>query len=186
MLVKNIIKSAVKLLNKKDVLLSLDKSEIDDESVIEDLDDLLLATNLVNNTIASSYIELIKTSDVVCLNNVIKFSDISANNIIEIKTIKNNEGYVVDYKINYDGIHIDNGNYIIEYSYFPTEVTIDSNIDYYTKLNDLTFAMGVVGEYLFLKGSIDEGAIWDKRFKQSLFNCVRPRRSIVMPKRRWY
>ena len=75
---------------------------------------------------------------------------------------------------------------MIEYSYFPSEVSIDSDINYYTKVNTLTFAMGVVGEYLFLKGNIDEGAIWDKRFKQSLFSCVRPKRSIVMPKRRWY
>ena len=84
------------------------------------------------------------------------------------------------------GVKVDKvGDYFVEYSYFPNKVSINDDIDYYLKLNELTFAMGVVGEYYYLKGAIDDACMWDKRFKSSMFNLLRPKRSVSIPARRW-
>ena len=58
-------------------------------------------------------------------------------------------------------------------------------INYYTKMNVSLFALGVVAEYLFIKGDIEEAYTWDKKFKQSLMGVLRFKRSLVLPKRRW-
>ena len=58
----------------------------------------------------------------------------------------------IDFKVVPEGLKTARGNIEILYSYFPSEVGINEVIDYYTKLNALTFAQGVAGEFLFLKG----------------------------------
>ena len=52
-------------------------------------------------------------------------------------------------------------------------------------MNKYIFAMGVFAEYLYIKGNIDDAYMWDKRFKNSMINIVRPRRNITIPERRW-
>lgn len=188
MLVKNIIKKCAEFLKLNDVIDYLnDEATTMTNDVSEDMSMLLLAVNMVNNNIASSYIDLIGTNTINCDTDVIvPFSTISTSQIIDIKSVKTSCGENVGFHILSRGVKVDNaGRFEFTYSYFPSEVTIDSNIDYYLKINELTFALGVVGEFLFFRGDIEEASIWDKRFKQNLFNLVRPRRDVVMPKRSW-
>ena len=52
---------------------------------------------------------------------------------------------------------------------------LTDDIDYYTRLNELIFAQGVVGEYLFLKGAIDDAYMWDKKYNDDILNFNNPR-----------
>lgn len=187
MLVKNIIKKSAEFLGLKNVQKYLNNEiEITDE-ISEELDTFLLAINLVNNNIASSYIELVGNVEISSDNNgKILYSEISNNPIIEIKNVSTKHGDNVGYKLFPDYIKLDYNNAVnIEYTYFPNEVTIEDEINYYLKLNELNFAVGVVGEYLYIKGIIDDASTWDKRFKQNMFNLIRPKRNLIMPTRGW-
>jgi len=186
MLVRDILKFSADYLGLKSVKNYLNgDSELTDE-VLEDLDNLLLSVNMVNNNIASSYIELNSTKELFVKNNLVKFTEISKRPIIEIKSIKNNGYGDIAYKVFPEGVEVEKvGHCFIEFTYFPDKVEIDSEINHYLKLNEMIFAMGVVGEFLFIKGAIDDAYMWDKRFKTAMFNLLRPRKNIVMPKRRW-
>lgn len=186
MLVKNIIKKSAEFLNLNNVKKYLDNElEITDE-IESDINTFLLSVNMVNNTIASSYIELISDVEIDVSDGLIPYSEISDKSIIEIKSVTTTGGEKIDYKLYPEGVKIDEFSKVkIEYTYFPSEVTIDDEIDYFLKVNEITFAMGVVGEYLYIKGAIDDASVWDKRFKQSLFNVIRPKRNIVLPAKRW-
>lgn len=183
MKVSEIVKETAKILNLKEVIDSINENETDNE----ELQCMLMAVNFVNNNIASNYIELIGEKEVYANNTgVIAFKDICKNGIIEIKSITSKrDGDNVSFTIKSDGVHVDSGEYVINFSYFPVELSFDDEINYYTKMNVNLFAMGVVSEYLFLKGDIEEAHAWDKKFKQSLMGVLRFKRSLVLPKRRW-
>lgn len=188
MLVKNIIKKCAEFLKLNNVIDYLNEKDVTmRDGVSEDIGMLVMAVNMVNNNIASSYMDLIGSNIINCdIDVIVPFSTISTYQIIDIKSVKTSGGENVVFHILSTGVKVDNvGRFEFTYSYFPSEVTIDSDINYYLKINELTFALGVVGEFLFLRGDIEEAAIWDKRFKQNLFNLVRPRRDVVMPKRGW-
>lgn len=184
--VRNIIKASAEFLNLNNVVKYLDGNCELSECIQDDINNLLLSVNMVNTNVASSYIEIIGVSNLEVVNNLILFSNISDKSIIEIKKVESLDGKRVSFKILPEGLSVERlGRLKIEFSYFPEKVNIDDDINYYLKLNDLTFAMGVVGEYLYIKGAIDDAYIWDKRFKSSMFNLLRPKRNIRIPARRW-
>lgn len=188
MLVKNIIKKSAELLGFKNVVNYLDGNIEADKDIEDDVKLFLIGVNMVNANVASSYMELIGSNRVIAeLFNRISYSEISPNNsIIEIKKITKLNGESVSFKLFPDGVEVlSGGDLIIEYSYFPNEVSIDDSIDYYLKLNEIIFALGVVGEFLYIKGAIEEAVMWDKKFKQNMFNLTRPKRNIVMPVKEW-
>ena len=105
--------------------------------------------------------------------------------IIEIKNVTNVNGSPIKYKITNAGIELKVNKAIIKYSYFPKDIVVTDDIDYYTKINEYIMAQGVISEYLFLKGDFEESYIWDKRFKNSIISLMRPKRNIVTPAKRW-
>ncbi|MBQ7351610.1 MAG: hypothetical protein IJW59_01915 [Clostridia bacterium] len=185
MIVKEIIKRSAELLGLKEVVDAIDSNEDYSVGVKEDIDNLLIAVNMVNNNIAGSYIELIGLVNVESFSGFIPYVKISNNSIIEIKKILK-DGIEQEFRLFPEGVKVDTlGMCEVEYSYFPERVEFDSEINHYLKINELVFALGVVGEYLYIKGAIDDAYMWDKRFKSSMFNLVRPKRNLVIPARRW-
>jgi len=186
MLVKNIMITSAEFLDLKNVVKYLNGDIEESEELLEESNNLLLAVNMVNNSIASSYIELLASKKIMVNTDIVSYSDISEKSIIEIKNVLNGFSQKVGYKILPEGLSLSSkGEMCIEYSYFPDKVSIESDINYYLKLNEMTFAIGVVAEYLYIKGAIDDAYLWDKRFKNSMFNLLRPKRNIVLPARRW-
>lgn len=187
MLIKNIIRKSAEFLKLKSVIEYLDGTANSSDEIEEIISELLIATNMVNNNIATSYIELIDSNEVfVSRGERVDYSTISSRPIIEIKSIKDAIGNKVKYKAYATGVDIYfDGKCNIEYSYFPDEVDIVDNINYFNQVGEFTFALGVVGEYLYMKGAFDDATIWETRFKQNLFNIIRPKRNVVMPQRSW-
>lgn len=186
MLVKEIIKLSAEYLEMKNVIDYINGIDVD-EAVLDDINNFVLAVNMVNNNIASSYIELNNITKINAVkNNIISFKNISENSIIEIKKITGCNGENIDFKIIPEGILVDkNCTCNICYSYFPKRVNFDDEINYYLSVNDITFAFGVVAEFLYIKGNIDDAYLWDKKFKNSIFNLIRPKRNIVLANKGW-
>ena len=189
MLVKDIIKKACKLINLSDVLEYLNDETgtiTQSDEVSEKLDKLLLSVNLTNNTLSSQYFEISDCAVCDNSNGVVSFGNITSKNIVEIKKVTDVENKDIEYKVLSDGVHSAYKSLKIYYTYIPSDVIISDNINYYLKLSEITFAYGVVSEYLFLIGDLDEASIWDEKFKNILFAISRPRRNIVMPSKCWY
>lgn len=189
MLVKDIIKKACKLIGISDVLNYLNDESEDatlSTDASEKLNELLLAVNLTNNTIASQYFEISASTKCDNPSGVVSFESITTKNIVDIKKVTDQENNDIDYKVLSDGIHSDYKSLIVYYTYIPDDLTISDSVDYYLKLSEITFAYGVVSEYLFLVGDLEEASIWDEKFKNILFAISRPRRNIVMPSKGWY
>jgi len=185
MKVKDIIISTANILNLKKVIEYLNNEIELTTDIQEELNNLLLAVNMTNNNIATHYIELIDKVKIYNDKDVLLYSLISDKDIIEIKKVYNSLNEEIDFDLTSTGIFVTKGNISIEFSYFPNNLTIDDSIDYYTKVNTLTMSLGVAGEYLFLKGAVDDAYMWDKRFKSNLFSLLRPKRNIRIPARRW-
>lgn len=185
MKVLDIIKQASNLLNLSDYISYLNSEIESDDNIEETQNNMLIAVNMTNNNLAVNYINLIDKIELVNDSDKIKFLDISNKNILEIKSIKTPSGKKKKFKVCTDGIEVEKSDLIIEYSYFPDSLSIDDEIDYYN-INELIFSLGVVSEYLFLIGSVDDAYMWDKKFKQNLASMLRPTRNIVIPERRWY
>ena len=186
MLVKNIIKKTSKILELDNVL---DYFETNPETMPDDvsaeIDKLILCINHTNNTIASIYSEITASKNIECTDGIIKFADVCTKDIVDIKNVLESSGLPQKFKVMSDGIHTGNGSLIVIYSYLPGDVTLNDNIDYYTKISEILFSYGVVSEYLFLSGDINDAYLWDKKFKDELFALSRPRRNINMPSKRW-
>ncbi len=181
--VKSVIKNSAKLLELYDVVDALESGENIDSN--EDVETLLLATNMAINNVASNYINVCDKKKVEVAVGAIKFSDISDNPIIQIKKVLRND-LPIKFRVHSDAIEVENGVCEIVYSYFPPSVELNDNFAYFPTLNELLFSYAVVSEYLFLKGQIDDAYVWDKRFKASLLSIQRPCRNIVLPKKRWW
>lgn len=187
MQVKEILNDVAKLLklsNVSEYLIGLE-NETENLTIPDELEDLILSVNSTNNLIASLYFELYSSVTISVKNNKIKFSEISDKNVIDIKKITTLDGCKVKYKITSDGVKVEENNVVVYFTYLPSTVGINDSIDYYQKINSLMFAYGVAGEFLFLRGDVGEAYDWDKKFKDTMFALMRPRRSIEMPAERW-
>ena len=182
--VKGVLKSVVGLLGLSDLVPYFSGENIS-VGGMQEIDNLVVATNMAIGNIAANYLSVYDKVKVVAKDENIKFSNITDKAILQIKRVTRN-GDKIDFKVRNDCLELSNGECEILYSYFPDMVTINDNIDYFGKLNELLFAYAVAAEYLFLKGQIDDAYMWDKRFKASILSIQRPAKNIVMPKRRWW
>ena len=146
--VKEILKCTANILNLKKVKSYLDGEIESDSDLLDDLNNLILAVNMTNNLVAANYFELVDSVEIINNKEVIPFEKISNKEIIEIKKVLNSYGDSINFKVKPSGVETLNGNLCIVFSYFPNSVDIDDNINYYTKLNSLVFAMGVASKFI--------------------------------------
>lgn len=185
--VKKILKLCSSLLQLYDIEEILERADVLQDVDNDDLKLLLNCVNLINDTIATDYINLKETKIINNINGKISFLDISNKNIYKIISVKDSFGNRLNFKLEADGIDCPKGIVKVCYSYFPENVNFNDSINCYsTTLTERVFAFGVVSEYLFIKCNYDDATIWDDRFKNAMKNIVRHRREIVMPKRRWW
>lgn len=186
MKVNDIVNVSAECLDLKNVIKYLNGEIVESEEIRDEINILLLCVNIVNNNIASSYIDLVGEKELLITKESVKYSDISSKSIIEIRNVLDSQNNKLKFKVLPEGLKVDySGNVVIEFSYFPDKVNIDDDIDYYLKMNEMIFSLGVVSEYLYLKGAVDDACMWDKKFKNSMFNLLRPKKNIVLPSRRW-
>ena len=173
----------LKILNSN--ILHLNKNKNFNLSSEKKMIKIFESANMTNNTIAANYFELVDSIEINNKNEIIAFSKLTNKEVIEIKKVMNLDGEELNFKVTPMGVETVKGNLCIVFSYFPQSVEIGDEINYYTRINSLVFSMGVASEYLFLKGSIDDAYMWDKRFKSNLFSLSRPKRNVKIPARRW-
>ncbi len=153
----------------------------------DDLELLVSCVNLVCNAIATDYIPLVSSRKVNNDTGCIPYNNIADRQIYKILKVLDGFGDKINYKITGEGIECAKGNCEIIYSYFPKDYSCNDRIeDFWSDLTERVFAMGVVSEYLYIRGNSDDASMWESRFKTTMRNIVRPRQEVVMHKRRWW
>ncbi len=186
MKVKEIIELALLFLDKEDLLQYV---PFGTESVLPDLEEkeivhLKKCFNLVYNEIATSYIPLLKTENVVFENNVLPYSKISKN-IVEVRKLISN-GKNVNYTLEEDGLHANVKNASLTYNYSPDELDFDDDVFMFGgKLSERVLAYGIAMEFSLISGLYDDAEVWETRFYSGLKEAYSKKSEIRLPDRRW-
>lgn len=184
MLVKDVIIKACDFIDNAELsnALKSNSSTLTSE-MQETLTKLVKCFNLVRNEIASEYIPIVKEEVVLPKQNKIKFNVLSST-LIEIIFIKDKFGNKISYKLNDDGIYLDNSDEVtIKYNSVPNDLTEVG--EFSSTLPERVYAYGVVKEYYFLQTLYEDAEIWDERFKSSLQILERKKSETIIPRRRW-
>lgn len=181
--VKNILKITSTLLQMDDVNSALSAEIYNPSSDIEaEIKNMLASLNYVISIVACDYYPVIAKKEITTTNGIISNSNIcSTNQILGVKKVLSENSTNLEFKTTYDGIETRSGKVNVIYAYFPADVTISSDFDYFPiKLTERIFAYGVAGEYLFMKGNVDDASMWDLRFKEALRSALKPIHSIIL------
>lgn len=159
----------------------LENGETDDET-----DRLLRLANLVASEIASEYYPLKSSVKLTTNDNAeIMLSDFPCN-VVDIYSAVNTDGISVGIKQYHDRIILPKkGEYEIVYSFVMPTLTLDSEIPFPSKIGARVLAYGIACEYCLISSMADEGALWDKRYKDALENGTTPKREMRVKRRRW-
>ncbi len=183
MFVKKILQNVATLLQLKNVAKFLKSADFPDvtEELADEINLLVDCVNFVNNIIATDYIQLKKTVSIATKNGKIPFTDLSQSTIYNIVSVKDSSGNKLVFKVFPEYLKTVVGNVFVSFAFFPDDVELTGSVsDYATKLSERIFAYGVASEYLFIKGNIDDAAMWNERFKQGLKIITRPMHNVSL------
>lgn len=188
MIVKDIIKIACLFLGKENFenLTELGGNETSTDSQKKELALLLKCLNLTYSEIASDYVPLLCCENIQTENGKIMFCDLTKN-FCELKSLKDENGYRLKYKLFPDYILTDASKVEITYSYLPTALTSYESLveNFSKKVSEKILAFGLAMEYCFISGLYDDAEMWEKRFKDALFIKNNKKTEIKLPRRRW-
>ena len=186
MLVKDIIKKVVNYTNNFDLFKAVESGTFTEEQTKE-INLLVDCVNLTNSNIAANYVKLYDTKSLKVRDGLIPFSELSAQTIYDIVSVKDVNGRTVDFDILNNGLSVKVKEAIVKFTYFPEDVKYEDELtNFKIKINERIFVYGVISEYLYVKGVFDEAEIWEEKFKNELKNCLRTVKSHRTAKRRWF
>ena len=185
MTVKEILKLAIIFLGYDEVL---DTNIFDGETQPSEDNEKLISVlerclNLTIEEIATDYIPIIKTKEVIFKNGKVALNEINEN-LMEVISVKRN-GNVEFYEDNeFLYANIDRADVI--FRKYPEKLKITDDCDeFLRKLPARVIAYGVAMEYSFITTLSDEATIWEKRYKDGLLVLSRKNSERKLPRWRW-
>ncbi len=149
---------------------------------------LISCVNQVCQLIATDYLTSTTTKWVNSASGSISLSALSNNGVINITWVKNSLGLKLDYDIVDNYLKTTPGRVQVRFAEYPKELTsMGQTIDTFgSRVSSRVMAYGVVAEYLFIKGNIDEASIWNERFKSGMLGVCRAKKNRIIKAQRWY
>ncbi len=185
MQIKDIIKAAALMLNRKEIVDYVDGkvSEVTSE-VIDKVESMVGLTNLVLNELSGSYIPMVKTKMLTAENGEIEYSKID-DKVIKICSVRLASGEQIDFELGTESLIVAHSNVEVEFNYLPPEYTLTEEIGYKDKdIPVRVIAYGVMAELAICEGKFDEAVTYHKRYVDSLAQICLPKNSTVKA-RRW-
>lgn len=187
MTVKNILKMAIIFLGLDELLATNIFSENGTEPTEYEqktLDELIRCLNLVLEEIATEYVPIKDEKEVVFINKLCDISSIDEKFFEAISVSVN--GKNIDF-LERDNFLIANASKaVVRYKKYPEELDISSSFSLFNKrLSPRIVAYGVSMEYSFIKTLSDEGAIWEKRYRDGLNSISTEKKGKRLPRLRW-
>lgn len=191
--VKSIIRKVLEILQNVDLYSRITSNDatitLTSEEILE-RDIIIDCINLVQQNIATNYFNLIDTFQINNTYDVLPYSKISTLQIFNIISVKNTKNEVLKYTLKPSGIVTNKCDIVIKYAFFPKDVTINDNITTFPiGVSERIFVYGVVSEYMFVKGNIDEYNVWQNKFETEIENVKNNAKKIChsanLKRRRW-
>ncbi len=186
MKVKDIIELSVMFLDKEDLLSYAPFGSINEIPELEnkEIEHLKKCFNLIYNEIATAYLPLLKTEEVVFVDNILPYTKLSKN-IAEVRKLFSN-GKNVSYTLEEDGLHAEDKKAKITYSYTPDDLNFEDEVFMFGgKLPERVFAYGIAMEFCLISGLYDDAEVWETRFYSGLKEVCSKKSEIRLPSRRW-
>ena len=182
--VKNLVKEVATLLQLSNVL-ALDLDDVEELQSMDDLTerDVNLIVNCLNQTlttIATEYIELLTSENITVVNGEFDLDDLEKN-FYKIKRVENNEKFeIVDNKL-----RLNNGNYKIIYSYYPEELELNDEFDFYENLSKYAICYGICSQYCLILGDFAQSETWESKFENAMEMAKSQLKVMSIKNRRW-
>ncbi|MBE7076138.1 MAG: hypothetical protein E7375_03650 [Clostridiales bacterium] len=185
MTVKDILKLTCEFVGEREILSKLITSSSLTEREQEKLNIMTNCFNLINQEIASDYLPFLTKEEIVVEKSTIDFLDLSKR-VVNVYEIRDKFGKNLRFRNFSNYIEVFGKAKTIVYSYLPNNFAVEDEVEMYNGLSARVYAYGVASEYLLVDGLSEDAAIWENRFKDSLFVLSRKRGEHLMPKRRWF
>ena len=164
---KNLIKNVALVLGDKQSFLCL---ENDDEELTTEISTYVTLANFVIKDIAANFQCFVAEEKILSnAESKINLEQLS-HQPCTIKKIKNFFDKSINYSVLVDQIVVPTANeqYVIEYTYFPFDAELESDIELPLGLDRTTICYGIVSEYYKLKMMFAESDVWEQKFKSRL------------------
>ncbi len=191
MKIKNIIESAVKLLNLSAA--EAENSECapqDNEppKLSESEEKLMLkCVDFVIDDIASDYFPLIREDELFVRNGRLFFKDFPRTPTA-VASVKK-DGKALNFSRRFDGLQLgEDGNVTVQYAFKPAAAAVDGETEWTDGcVSERILVYGVAAEYCIAAGLDADAEMWDKRYRDALQRAVIKYLSgKSTPKRRWF
>ncbi len=181
---KTAIYYAAMFLSLEEVCESIESGEMTAETEKE-ISILLKCANLIVNEITTDWIPLKKREKITVTGGERRLSDLEKP-LMDVYKLLDGCGNEVKFRQFFDRIFCDDGDYIIEYSYFPDELTLESEIPFVISAPAVrVIAYGIACEYDIISGLTAEATVWENKFIDGLKSATRAKRELKVKGRRW-
>lgn len=181
MKVKEIILAAAKLLGMEQEILAYSNGEGLES---ENADMLLDCFNRVENELALDYFPLVAEEEKTSENGQYGYSAFE-NNVVRVLRVMDEWGQSIAFKLYARYLTTQQGKVKIAYTYSPKIKAWTDDAEQALGVSQRLFAYGVAAEFSLLKGLYEEGAVWEKKYKDAIAYAGRAMRVKRMKGRVW-
>ncbi|MBE5736803.1 MAG: hypothetical protein E7348_00175 [Clostridiales bacterium] len=180
MQIKDIIKMAALMINRKEIIDYLDGNvqNVGVETSTQ-VDSMVGLANLVINELATTYIPMIKTKSISSVGGKIYYSRLE-DKILKIRSVYLKDGTSVNFTQMPEYILLNHVTVDVEYEYSPPTYSIDQEIGYMEKdVPARVIAYGLLAELAISEGRLDDAVAFHKRYAASVELLCLPKNSKI-------
>ncbi len=186
MTVKEILVLSATLSDRKDLATYIveGSSDISPDTSL-DAETLLKCYNITISEIATEYYRLKTIEEFVATNGFLEYENLKENPIAIVK-VYDKKGEQVDAKILPTKLYTNIESGLVEYEYLPKDQTQEEICCFNgTQITGRVIALGIVTQFLLIKGAYNEAENFNGRYRASLLASLTPRQVKKIPPRKW-
>lgn len=179
MTIKEIIQSAMLLLNRNYLDEYVGQGSNADKEVFENIDKLIKLSNLVINELACTYVPMVKTETPLNVSNKLYFKDLSEK-AMEILSVKDLAGSEIDFKHHHTYIKAEKSIGQITYRFSPKDFSLEEEIDFWEiPISARSLSYGLCAEFLLTEASFDQALSFRKRYVDDVALLICPKNRVI-------
>ncbi len=186
-----LIKTAT-MLNKQELALYINSGgwhesfTASEEDLAEEYDTLIFCMLEAYNEIASDYLPLYHTEEIVVTDKKFDLTTLSKK-FRNVKSLKNKNGKEHSFEIEYNNLITDNGTYTLKYRYLPDilEIMNDQMQNFDGKISESVMCYGTCAYYCLRFNISDSFSLWETKFKQALLISQQKTEKLYIKPRRF-
>ena len=145
---------------------------------------LLSCFNTVENELALDYLPLIAEDTVSSDTGVVQYGALE-NSVVRVIAVFDQWGEAVKFNLFPAYLKTQPGQVKIRYAYTPVKKDIDGVSDYETRVSARLVAYGMAEEYALTTGLFEEGAVWNRKYKEAIEAAYATQPCARIRSRRW-